>query len=464
MKYVYQQRPGDLRYTTVGYNSDSSGGATHRMARKTADGWSWKAVVAGLPSLMWVGIPVNFVGISDSIAAQLTGALIVATAIPFIVFTLARGGRFNTFENLLLLMITLVVTVTVISTTFIFPYGVSEWLPALYALTPLLLSFSFRLLNIRVIDIVRGMMIAAAFVSVLVLIDRISPMGALDGYGRLSSFGGLGSRRLVIMKTETAIGCCLFFVKLIDEKRIYQRLLALAGFLITLAYLSIVAESRLLMLAIILSLIVYVLFIVNWNKKIAIILIGAIGLSAIYPVFIQKYVDAFLGNDLYIERDASYTWRVLELNYYSQYYDKTSGIGFGLLSQSPDKANFVAFATNHGGALYGVSNYNLYLADTGIWGALFQFGYIGITFVTILTCAAALKLLWLGRRGSAPLRHELGIAGALMLFLFASPWPINFFTLQWSCMPGAIFCSLLVIGLYEEENLKKGLQTHPQSL
>ena len=345
-----------------------------------------------------------------------------------------RGRRFDGWDRGILALMTLCLVVSAISNTLIFPQELSGWLPAFHTIMPLLLIFLLKAVNISSRDVATALVIIGVTAGILLTLDHALQFSFMEAYQRLATTD-TSLRRIVFLKNELAFATIVIVSRIAFTRSskailIYLMLLAPIGY-----SLIVISESRLAIGATLMACAVFTVVVVRGTRLFAFLLAGGLAALIILPLALGKYIDQIERSRNYLEQDSSIRYRLVECEYFYNLFQKTSGVGFGIMSTGTDKKNPLAFAEQS----YAMSTgYGLYIADIGILSALVQFGYIGVVAVVAMTIKVGVFLLRNGRRSSLPGHKEAAGLGAIVLCLFFNPWPLNLFTLQWTAMSGGL--------------------------
>lgn len=421
-------------------------------------------VVALVLLLQW-GIPLNFVGIPPWMSIQ------VFSAIFFVIssWRIARSSKFGPldgWEKGILAFIGYCYSVTVISNLLIFHYAFSEWASALTYIFPLLFILVAKVLNIRAGDILTGLIIATTICAALIVIDRISPLSAFDEMVSRSNLSDTG-RRIVLMHNESAFAIVVLVGSLSSAKGFRSFMVRLLPLAMISFSLVVVAESRLAVGATSVGVLFFFFFIFRSRFKIPLFFLGIIMVVVIAPLVLDKYIDSlskigvFGQLDELTDAEDSTRFRITEMKHFQQYFDKTDGLGFGLMTVSPFKTNFIARSMISLSALYDV-DYQMTLLDIRIYAALYQFGYIGLIGVLLLTYLVVTRTMGIGRRRIHPNSQMIGAVGCIALGYMISPIPANLFTADNTVLIGGLIYALTGIALHEEATIAKA--TRPNQL
>ncbi|MDP3632758.1 hypothetical protein [Phenylobacterium sp.] len=404
------------------------------------------AVFAVLP-LLWEGMPFTLMGGAVSSGRYLVSALMLAGTAGYFFLVISGRKRADKWDLWSLALALLIILVSFISNTFLFEQSPSEWLFAMYGLTPILLIFFARSLDVRPVEIIEGIILAAVIACCLIIADQIVQLKFMNPYSRLATTD-IHLRRIVILKIEIAAAamiCCARFAR----SKSTARLRWLAAILPMLFCLFVVSESRVTIAAFILGLGGFTIFVLHGRERVQIMILSVLVFFVSFPFVLKKYVDQFQRYGNYITDDASISWRLKTVRYYYGHFTETGGLGFGVMSTGAARDNFLSFGTNRAGVSQGAYGYNFYMADTGITGALLQFGYLGLVLVIVMSFMCAFALIARGRDRVVHSSYELGVLGFLVLFYLLNPWPMNFFTLEWSVLSGGLFWSLAALSSRE---------------
>lgn len=416
-----------------------------------------------LMGLFWDGFPFAIVGISTPTIRYLVGAVIVAATLMFIVSNSKRLNALTRWETYPVLLIVYTFICTIISATVFYPQPVDGWLFAYYSLTPLFLIFFVRVSRLSSSDLIDVLVSSSIFIVLMVWLDQVTRVGFMETYTRAAT-ADLDQRRIVIYKTQISVATAICYVRLVYAKQLDDLVRNGAWFLLTFGCLAIVMESRLTLAALLLALAGFTLIMLSGSRRVWATAAGGIFALAGAPYFLDKYLEQASRQTNYIQDDVSIQWRLKTVEYYYDVFERTYGLGFGVMSSGENRDNPLAFAQWSAGSLVGSEGYNFYLADTGLMSSFFQFGFIGFIMTLLMSLTAALTLIRIGVRHRSSNAKELGMVGLVMLFYVVSPWPTNFFTLEWSVYAGAVFWCLAAVGASEYPPQKASrIAQHPPS-
>lgn len=411
-------------------------------------------------SLMWEGFPFALIGIPAPLTRYLVSLCLIGSFFLYMISAPRVLDRLTAWEILPIILIIYFFFVSAISASIFYPQSPSEWVFASYAVFPLLLIFFVRSFKLRSGDLINAVLIASLIVSTVVWLDQLLNFNAMESYSRLATTDE-SQRRVVLFKTQVSLACVVCYSRLFHAQDLKGFATWTLLFLFQFGCLAIVMESRLTLAALLLSLACYTAFILDGTKRLYGLIIGGMVGAALGPLMLYKYIEQATRYQNYIQDDVSIAWRLQTTDYYHSIYEKTFGLGFGIMSGHWERDNPLAFGQNFAGYFSGSSTYNLYLADTGIFGALYQFGIVGIGLAILMSLVAACTMIRIGRKFPTAHGRELGIIGLLMLFYVVSPWPTNFFTLEWSVFAGATFWCIAACGAGEYRFRTRSLADRP---
>jgi len=377
--------------------------------------------------LLCQGFPFSLVGLPQYLGQQVAAAVILLGGMGWAFLAIRGFVKIGPWEIGIIAFFAYCALVSLISNTLIFPQAWSGWVPAFYTIVPVLLILPLRAMRVKVGHVISAIILVAAVGAFLQDLDQFHNLGFLDQYVRGSYLGS--TRRLELFRTEMAFALVMCFARLLNTKKWRRRLLDLTVILLVGFALFVVAEGRLPIAASIIGCSIYLLVMYKNSKKPLVVSICIILAVAILPALLGKYIH-YLNNigDIRVN-DRGVAFRAIEWVHFETIFEKTHGIGLGVMSTGADKNNVLSFATNYAGYLYGTGSYGAGLVDTGLWAAMFQFGYIGLALVIGMTVAVVRKL-WMTGRVSDEYhnRIECGALAAVVIGFMISPLPTNFFT------------------------------------
>lgn len=387
--------------------------------------------------LLGAGFPFTLVGLPIYLGQEVAAAVILLGAMGWVWLVVRGVARIGRWEIGLIAYFAYCVIVSLISSTAIFPQSWTGWVPALYTIVPLLLIFPFKLMRVKIGDAATAIILVAVIGSLLVGIDQFYRIGFLDQYQRGSVFGSI--RRVVLVRTEMALALVMCFARLLDAKRWLRRLLYAGCIAVVTFALFVVSEGRLSIAGSMIGCFIYFFVMYKNSKKPFVTSIIIIVLAIVLPLLLGKYITYLSDIGDIRANDRGIAFRVIEYGYFEAAFEKTHGIGFGVMSAGESNHNVVSFASKRAGYMYGTGSYGVELSDLGLWAALFQFGYIGLALVVLMTVAVIRKLWIVGRaNNSYPYRAECGAVAAVVIGFMISPLPINLFSLAWTVEYGGL--------------------------
>ena len=236
------------------------------------------------------------------------------------------------------------------------------------------------------------------------------------------------------MRVETGLSIVILTTWLLTHWKI-DRIAVAAIFILSINTFVLfrISESRQSIATVLLSIFYFVALGGIRAKKLLYVM--TVGLIASFPLIYflaGDYISKFLSSSNYIA-DGNVEIRLDALDFYLDRFWDTGGLGFGVLSNGDDATNF--FATS---ARVGNGSWQYLIADIGIFSPLVQFGWIGLFVVVFLTLRLAYMFITTARRMG---RSESVLPFAFGCFLLGSmlhPWPMNYFTLEWTIMFGSL--------------------------
>lgn len=368
------------------------------------------------------------VGLPIYVGQEAAAAIILLGVMGWLFLVIRGNATFNLWEIGIIAYFAYCVLVSLISSTFLFPQAWTGWVPALYTIAPVLLIFPLRIMRVKLGEVVTAVILVALIGAIFQDVYQFYHIGFLDQYVRGSYLGS--SKRLELFRTEMAFAIVMCFARMLNTKTWFHLLFYLAVSLLVGYALFVVSEGRLPIAASITGCAIYLLVMYRHINKPLVTSVIVILAVAILPLMLGKYIHYFNNIGDMRLNDPGIAFRVIEYRHFGQMFEKTHGIGFGVMSGGANKNNIISFASNFGGYLYGTGSYGLELTDTGLWAAMFQFGYIGLALVIGMTWIVVRKLWRAGRAsGTYPYRIECGAFAAVVIGLMISPVPTNFFSL-----------------------------------
>lgn len=418
--------------------------------KEASSRWAYGLLVAAL-LFAWEGFFAAILGAQTYAHRPLIGVLLLAlAAVRF--GQIVMSFRYDRFELLSYAFFAWCVGVSAYSNIFIFQQDYNRWVFATYVISPILVLPVVKLLKLRAEDLFNGLLWAGVAASFLVVFDQVVHLPFMEIFVRGASAGI--ERRMVFLKTESAFAAVILLARLGASPNLVKAIPTALLLMVVGVNLAVVTESRLAIAALGLAAVITALFAFKGARRAKVVFYGALAASAIAPVVLWKYIEQAFSYTDYAAQDVSVNWRIRTFEYFWPYFERTEGMGFGVMSLGPEAGNFMSWANNYAGIYAGIGRYPMLLNDVGITAALMQFGWVGLSLTVGFTVLMAVTLMRIGRTRSV----ETFAVGALALAYMISPLPINFFTLEWSNMTGAVVWSLAALSAAQVKkgNLKIG--------
>ncbi|NML12769.1 hypothetical protein HHL08_21980 [Sphingobium sp. AR-3-1] len=338
--------------------------------------------------------------------------------------------------------------VSFISNRYVYGYGYENWVPAMYMVVPLLTYYLWWGIGATLEDIVLGIMLTGLIATGVIIIDQFLHLPQLDELRRMSAFTDMNeSRRIIFLKNECVMALLLTIVSLSKGKSLLGNIwlffaLGVMGFTIVQVF-----ESRMALAAVAIAVLFYVLFSRAGAVR-RVVMVGGliiIAVPASIYVFDRYLAPIFaLGISDYIE-DYNVEIRLQSAAYWMGHFERTMGLGIGVMSVSPNQPNIQS----------SVIDQAFLLADMGMFGALYQYGIIGLIATVIATIYLIRRLFILGLQSTHPRAPEMFMMACFILAFELQPVPISFFTLQWSLPLGATLWYAMRRGDWESRQLEE---------
>ena len=383
------------------------------------------ALVAGV-LLMSYGLPLALVGVPQY-ASQRWEQILIAAMVPLFVLRAMRQRKANRFHVLAIGYFAVVFAVSWLYNTLVVPHPVASWVPGLLVFMPVLLFALYDLGGVTIREIAAGFVLTSVLCASLTVVDAFVHIPSLDAYVRASREGP-GVRRLVLAKTEEAFSVPLLFLLLVRVRSYLARWAVAACLGLVIYALAVTSESRLAIAATAIGMLVFMAFVARGPTRIGPLYLLAGGALLFMPALFPGLFD--FGSLL--STDTSIGYRLLENTYFAQHFDTTGGLGFGAMSVVQGLDNILSVALFSGGELIGAPGAPVGLEDLGIPAALYQFGYVGLLSVVILTGVMTFTFMRAGTSDRYPNRMLFGAFGSIVVGFLASPLPMNFFSLSWT--------------------------------
>ncbi|MFC4255983.1 hypothetical protein GRI97_12370 [Altererythrobacter xixiisoli] len=392
-----------------------------------------KTLLVVLLLCLWEGLPFSLFGGNPLIAFQTYAVIAVAGIGIYLVGVFTNRVKSQWWEWVAALLFAWCLFVSFYYSTWQLPQPVIQWLPSAYTVTPVLTIFLLKGVNCELEDVVRAILWTGFVASCVVIVDVSLGTGLLDYYSRGSAFS---DGRVVFLKATSGFALIIAFTRLAQSPP--QMFIPNLLIMLPIAYnIFVLTESRIFILAIFLAIGLLWLLVLRGTHK---VFLAALAPFTAIPLLIfvaDRYFSNFRGLDQYMAQDVSSKWRAITIEHFSEHFDRfTDGLGFGFMSANPIYKNFLSFSTNDAGALHGVAGYAVALDDIGLYSALFQFGYVGLILIIVMTFVCIFKL----GRAHRILRRLAPVSamGFLMATLMISPISMNWFTLFYTAHLGGM--------------------------
>lgn len=392
-----------------------------------------KTLLIVLLLCLWEGLPFSLFGANPLIAFQLYAVIAVAGVGIYVVGLFTNRVNAQWWEWVAALLFAWCMFVSYYYSTWQLPQPVIQWLPSAYTITPVLTIFLLKGISCELEDVVRAILWTGFTASCLVIVDVSLGIGLLDYYGRGSAFS---DGRVVFLKATSGFALIIAFTRLAQSPP--QMFVPNLLIMLPIAYnIFVLTESRIFILAIFLAIGLLWLFVLRGAHKVFLAALAPFTAIPLLLFVADRYFANFRGLDQYMAQDVSSKWRAITIKHFSDHFERfTDGFGFGFMSANPTYKNFLSFSTNDAGALHGVGGYAVALDDIGLYSALYQFGYVGLILILLMTFVCILKLAGAHRilRRLAP----VSAMGFLMATLMISPISMNWFTLFYTAHLGGM--------------------------
>lgn len=395
---------------------------------------NFKSLFVCLILLLPFGVPLNFINVPLwQSCLVLYGIILMCWGASF--FKIFIKKRPNFFQIFPLIFVAYIFVITVIYNTATFQNSVFSWAPGLIYVTPMTLFVAYETFDITPRQVARGMIMAGVLCSLFTVVDQFHSLSVFDQYVR-TSYMDKGLRRVVVAKNEQCFSFVLLISMILTAKNLFTRCYAIIAFMMLAYSLIVVAESRLALAALVIGTLLYIAFISRRWERFVFMGIMAMAALTIGPIYFDKYSSSFTSADDLQKYDVSVVFRLKEMDVFRSSFEQSNGLGFGVMYINERLDNVLSSAMYRMGTMYGSKNYPMGLADIGFFGALYQFGYIGLAFAVVMTFIIVFQLLKAGRDLGNPDREIYGVMGCMTLAFLISPLPMNFITLDWTMTLG----------------------------
>jgi len=395
---------------------------------------TWRTLLIATLLCLWEGFPLGILGANPLIGYQLYAVITIAGVGIYLASRVVRDIGVSYWAIFAFILFLWCCLVSIIFSEFTSPQPLIQWLPAIYTVTPVLTIFLLTGLNVSLIDAQRAIFWTGLAASILVIGETLFHTGLLDFYARGSAFG---DGKIVFFKLVSAFAFMIALVQAVQARTPAQILFNViaAGLL---GYSSMfLAESRIVLMSILLASGLTWLFVLRGTRK---FVAGALAPLAVIPflwLILTRFFANFTSIDAYLADDVSSNWRRTTAQHFANYFEReTNGLGFGFMSGNANYNNIIAFSAARASQLYGVKDYVVTLDDIGIRSALYQYGYVGLALIFVMTVLCIFTLAQ-ARRIDARYAPVSAI-GILMGALMISPVSMNYFTLFYTAHLGGL--------------------------
>lgn len=387
------------------------------------------AALVALALLLPWGIPGLFIGIPQHISVQVQQLSIALGFLIVFVVWLRRPKFYGAVMVLPLVFFCYVVIVSFLYSNYIVYQPARAWLPGVITLAPALLIPCLIALRATDSEVLVGLVGSVVCAALLVIIDRFVQIDSLSTLTHRSTVLN-ASRRIVLMHNETVI-CAgvLLAVCLCSALQRSTRLLSATGLFALVYIMLFVHETRLTIASFIIGSTIYITAFWKNDLKFLILPASLFVMSFLFYVFAGVYLQHFFSVFSFLEGDHSASFRLVQLSHFRYYFEETGGLGFGVMSSSPNVSNVISDGLYRWSEHYGAPDYFLSLVDIRIFGAFFQYGYFGGIGVLLMTNLIVYFLISSSRDLSfSPQLRAIRVCLGCMVFAFMlSPLPQNFF-------------------------------------
>ena len=377
--------------------------------------------------------------------SQQVAFLCYLASVPLFFITVLTGRL--RFERSYWWMISLVIACvfsSFISSSTFFIQPLESWGPGFFYISPLLGFMLLHMLGVPAKDVVNGLILAAVITATVSVVDQVINIPALDVYLRASTFSS--ERRIVIGKTEQVFATAVILSRVLYAKR--NRQISAICLAVIFYSLTAIAESRLAVAAAILGSTAFVTVFYDGKNRHSVLVGIGIMLVVVSMTLLAPYIaNAEVLREL--SSDGSARYRELETIYFRSLFEATNGFGFGFMAYNERLGNILSFAMFRGGSMFGAEGYPVGVADIGLWGALYQYGYLGFGLTLGLTGYVGWSLWSTAGREAYARRKEIAAIFCAFSAFLVSPLPMNYFTLDWTVTIGGILFYLAVRAAWE---------------
>jgi hypothetical protein len=398
-----------------------------------AGGMRWQVPGIMLLLAFWEGFPFSTMGMPMVFGYQLFAAIVFASMFYYIARLLRGTLLLQAWDGVAILAFLWCFIVSFHYSVFIQPQPVFGWLPAIFSTTPLLLICVLKAIGARRRDAEDALFWTGLLGTLLIIFDLTTHLGFLDVYARGSSFS---EGRIVLFKWPTVFAVVIGALRATTARGLGRRFMYGLATMLLLYNVIMLAESRLAMLALALAALPIYIFCLRGTTR---IVTGvAIPILAVPLIFfvIDRFFADFTGVADYLRNDVSASFRNWEIEYFGRAFNGTYGMGFGFMSGDPQYDNVLNFLHYKAGYLVGTGTYGMELVDITIYAALYQYGYVGLAIVILMTLMMGYVLADSWRLGRD--YRAASACGFLALFYHVSPLPMNFFTIFATSHVGAL--------------------------
>lgn len=342
----------------------------------------------------------------------------------FLILINNRSNENIVFYYPLLIFITIFI-VSMVSATFLFPKPIFDWLPSLYAFLPIFSFYFLYLIKATAKDIAKAFILIAILVTALLILDGIARIEVLDHYARLSIFDKY-NRRIVILKNEVILGIIMLASLLISKKlSTIKTILSFAILAVCLLVQVKTMESRLGLVAFIVSFITIFIFNRSNKKAASLLFLGGVMLLIFLPNWLLQNSD-IIKSAANLNDGGNIKIRIETVAFLKDIFYESYGFGVGMMSPT--------------GTINNVLHSNPYINfyDGGLFASVAQFGIPAI-YIWYRVNFHGVKELRQSIKSKLP--EETYIPIAIISFILGfiiTPLPLNLYLQPWTSFIGGI--------------------------
>jgi hypothetical protein len=392
----------------------------------------WQVIFVITLLCLWEGFPLISLGAAPIAGCQIYALIVLVGFAAYVSKWMYGKVKFTYWHLFASLLFGWCCFVSFCYSVLIFPQPWYQWVPSVFIVTPILTIFLLDAIHCEIGDVEDALLFTGAIGSGFVILDGLLGLHLLEGYVRGSPFSGF---HVVFFKLESTFGLVIAVVRMVVSKSKLRQLFAAIACMLMAYNIVVLTESRLAMATVLISLVFVFLFVLKIKQKLIVAVLSPMALVPIAIFVWRTYFQNFSGLGNYLSEDRSTNFRNLEIDHFQYLFDQTFGVGFGFMSYNREYDNVLTYAAYKMGKVVGTGDVGMQVLDTGIWSAMYQFGYVGLVFAVVLVALSVFQMISMRRYSGYETTVAIGFAMAASM---VSPISTNYYTIQFSAHIGAL--------------------------